>query len=147
MFQTFGITRKLFPFWTIYGIYIFVRKPYAEISTSLAKRNSQLKALEWYISPPPHLYYLSKKRSIHSTNQPLHPRQMMTQEVTTPDIPTEAMDIPCSWNEDADTPEPSSWKKEDLLQRMMHGRLLNRQIRRARHVPGIFYAPAVLAGW
>ena len=81
---------------------------------------------------------------------------MMTQEVTTPDIPTEAMDIPCSWNEDAeiqyvmkeeDTPEPSSWKKEDLLQRMMHGRLLNRQIRRARHVPGIFYAPAVLAGW
>jgi len=61
-----------------------------------------------------------------------------------------------TWNEDAeieyvikeeDNPEPSSWKKEDLFQRMMHGRLLNSQIRRARHVPGILYAPAVLVGW
>lgn len=66
------------------------------------------------------------------------------------------VDIPYSWNEDAeiefvlmeeDAPEPTSWKSEDLVHRMMHGRLLNKQIRRARHVPGFFYAPAVLVGW
>ena len=66
------------------------------------------------------------------------------------------IDIPYGWDENAeieyvlqeeDAPEPTSWKSEDLLHRMMHGRLFNKQIRRARHVPGLVYAPAVLAGW
>jgi hypothetical protein len=67
-----------------------------------------------------------------------------------------SIEIPYGWDEDAeiefvlqeeDAPEPTSWKSEDILHRMMHGRLLNRQIRRARHVPGLVYAPAVLVGW
>jgi hypothetical protein len=81
---------------------------------------------------------------------------MISEEVSSLAIATEAVDVPFTWNEDAeiqfvmkeeDTPEPSSWKREDLLHRMMHGRLLNSQIRRARYVPGIVYAPAVLVGW
>jgi hypothetical protein len=66
------------------------------------------------------------------------------------------MNMPYSWNEDAeiefvlmeeDAPESPRSKQEDLIHRMMHGRLLNKQIRRSRHVPGLLYAPAVLAGW
>lgn len=66
------------------------------------------------------------------------------------------MNVPYSWNEDAeiefvlneeDAPEARESRSEDLLHRMMHGRLLNKQIRRARHVPSIIYSPAVLVGW
>lgn len=67
-----------------------------------------------------------------------------------------SMEVPYTWNEDAeiefvlmeeDAPESGPSKREDLIHRMMHGRLLNKQIRRSRHVPGLLYAPAVLAGW
>lgn len=66
-------------------------------------------------------------------------------------------DVPYIWNEDAEIefvlmeeeapPESLHSKREDIIHRMMHGRLLNPQIRRSRHIPGLIYAPAVLAGW
>jgi hypothetical protein len=69
---------------------------------------------------------------------------------------TSTMDAPYTWNEDAeiefvlmeeDAPESPPSKREDIIHRMMHGRLLNKQIRRSRHVPELMYAPAVIVGW
>jgi len=69
-------------------------------------------------------------------------------------VPTTA--VPYSWNEEAeieyvlmeeDASGASFSKSGDLVHRMMHGRLLNKQIRRARHIPTLLYAPAVLVGW
>ena len=66
------------------------------------------------------------------------------------------MEVPYTWNEDAEiqfvlqeenTPESPHSKREDIIHRMLHGRLLSSQIRRSRHVPGLMYAPAILAGW
>ena len=69
---------------------------------------------------------------------------------------TEGETCSYAWDEDAeiqyvlkeeDEQELHVKKREDLLHRMMHGRLLNKQMRRSRHIPEIFYAPAIFVGW
>lgn len=43
--------------------------------------------------------------------------------------------------------EATSWSSENLLQGLSRGRLLNMQMRRARHIPGLVYAPVLLVSW